>query len=109
MRLETRRQKEKKIRNKKVRGILGIIAVTGVIIVIFIIFLGSRRATAIKNREYDQRIQEIQAEIDAQKLRSEELLKKREYTMTREYIEGIAKSKLGLVYPGEIVFHAEDK
>lgn len=109
MRLETRKQKAKRMRNKKVRTILGFTALAGIIIVLAIIFLDSKRVTAIKNKEYDQTIQELQAEINAQKLRSEELVKKREYTTTREYIEGIAKSKLGLVYPNEIVFHAEDK
>lgn len=109
MRLETKKQKAKRMRNKKVRAILGFIAIAGVIIVLAIIFLESKRITTAKNKEYDRTIQELQAEIKTQQLRSEELVKKREYTTTREYIEGIAKNKLGLVYPNEIVFHAEDK
>ena len=32
----------------------------------------------------------------------------KEYTKTKEYIEKIAKEKLGLVYPNEIIFKTNE-
>ena len=41
--------------------------------------------------------------------RSEEIAEFERYTQTRKYIEDTAREKLGLVYPGEIIFKNEDK
>lgn len=51
---------------------------------------------------------ELQAQIDAEKERAEEIEILRKRSQTKEYYEEIAKEKLGLVNPDEIVFKAED-
>lgn len=50
----------------------------------------------------------LQVQIDAEKQRAEEIELLRKRSQTKEYYEEIAKEKLGLVNPGEIVFKAED-
>lgn len=50
----------------------------------------------------------LQAQIDAEKERAEEIELLRKRSQTKEYYEEIAKEKLGLVNPDEIVFKAED-
>lgn len=50
----------------------------------------------------------LQVQIDAEKERAEEIEILRKRSQTKEYYEEIAKEKLGLVNPGEIVFKAED-
>ena len=50
----------------------------------------------------------LQAQIDAEKERAEEIELLRKRSQTKEYYEEIAKEKLGLVNPDEIVFKAEE-
>lgn len=50
----------------------------------------------------------LQAQIDTEKERAEEIELLRKRSQTKEYYEEIAKEKLGLVNPDEIVFKAED-
>lgn len=49
----------------------------------------------------------LQAQIDAEKERAEEIELLRKRSQTKEYYEEIAKEKLGLVNADEIVFKAE--
>ncbi len=50
----------------------------------------------------------LQAQIDAEKERAEEIELLRKRSQTKEYYEEIAKEKLGLVNVDEIVFKAEE-
>lgn len=49
----------------------------------------------------------LQEEIDAEKIRTEEIAEYGKYTQTKKYVEELAKDKLGLVYEGEIIFKDE--
>lgn len=62
-----------------------------------------------KAGEYQAKEMELQAQIDAEYARAEEIQEFERYTQTRKYIEDTAKDKLGLVYPGEIIFRNEGK
>ena len=62
-----------------------------------------------KAGEYQARELELQTQIEAELARSEEIAEFERYTQTRKYIEDTAKDKLGLVYPGEIIFKNEGK
>lgn len=46
--------------------------------------------------------------IEDQNKRSEEIEEYRKYMHTMQYIEDMAKSRLGLVYKDEIIFQADD-
>ena len=48
--------------------------------------------------------EELQQKIDSETARTDEIKKLEEYKNTTEYVEGIAKDKLGLVYKDEIIF-----
>lgn len=61
-----------------------------------------------KSREYNAAINNIEQEMEVQRQRTEKLEERREYTKSREYIEEVAKNKLGLIYPDEIIFRAEE-
>ena len=52
--------------------------------------------------------QQLLQQIDYETQRSEEIAEFERYTETRKYIEDTAKEKLGLVYPGEIIFKNSD-
>lgn len=57
-----------------------------------------------KQQKYMAREQELQQQIDAELVRTEELKEFETYTKTKKYAEEVAKDKLGLVYENEIVF-----
>ena len=61
-----------------------------------------------KKEAYEQKEIALQEEIDAEKLRTEEIEEYGKYTQTKKYVEEVAKDKLGLVYEGEIIFKEED-
>lgn len=60
-----------------------------------------------KINDYDIRIQELQAEIDKEKKRAEEIEEYRKYTQTKGFVEEMAQNVLGLVYESEILFKQE--
>ena len=57
-----------------------------------------------KQDTYQERIAELNEQIAEQQQRSQQLEALKKYTKTDAYIEEVAKEKLGLVHPGEIVF-----
>ncbi len=50
----------------------------------------------------------LKEQIEYEEQRSEDIADFERYTQTRKYIEDTAKEKLGLVYPGEIIFKNTD-
>ena len=59
------------------------------------------------NDAYKVQEEELQTQIDAEKERSEEINKLKKYVGTDEYIEEVAREKLGLVKENEILFRAQ--
>lgn len=54
-------------------------------------------------QKHSIKIQAVEEQIDNEKRRAELLVQRENYMKSREYIEDIAKEKLGLVYPNEIL------
>ena len=50
----------------------------------------------------------MNAQIESEQQRTEEIEAMEEYKNTKEYVEEIAKDKLGLVYDDEILFKPEE-
>lgn len=70
---------------------------------------------AVRSVELKQKIEtvvakeeQLNAQIEAEKKRAEEIAEYRKYTQTKAFMEEVAKDKLGLVYEGEIVFKEEN-
>lgn len=60
-----------------------------------------------KDQEYARKQQELEALLEEETERQKELEEYENYTQSQEYIEDIAKSKLGLAYDNEIIFKEE--
>ena len=75
--------------------------VVGILIVVIMVACVGLLKRLHKNNE---RIEELEAEIVYEQQRAEDIEEYREYTQTREYIEEVAREKLGLVYEGEVIF-----
>lgn len=60
-----------------------------------------------KEQEYAARQAVLEQQLEAEEQRKEDLAEYERYTRTTQYIEDLAKSKLGLLYENEIIFREE--
>lgn len=84
-----------------------IVVISAIIVVLSFVVLAGGMELKKRNDAYIAQEMELQAQIDAEKERSAEIDELKEYVGTDEYIESVAKEKLGLVYENEILFKAE--
>ncbi|MBP3872754.1 MAG: septum formation initiator family protein [Lachnospiraceae bacterium] len=83
------------------RGMILIIVVVGITILALAIRC---RSLADKNDTYAQQIESLEQKITDEQDRGESIETFRGYTHTNAYIEKVAREKLGLVYPDEVIF-----
>ncbi len=93
----------KSIKSRKKTGI-----VTIVLLLMLVVMSYNIVKLYDKNREYASREDELQKELEKEEERQEELSAYEEFTKTIEYVEQIAREKLGLVFENEIIFKPED-
>ena len=93
---------EKRVQQHK-RSMLGISAV--IMLLVMVVSVSSISLQA-RNKEYIAQEKELEASIQEEKDRAEEISELEDYVGTDEYIEQTAKDKLGLVHENEIIFKA---
>lgn len=57
-----------------------------------------------RNQDYIAKEERLAEQLEAETERQEQIREYEKYTQSKDYIEDVAKSKLGLVYKNEIVF-----
>ena len=79
------------------------------VVLVLLIAMVTVSSITLKAKDDACRAQEIELEkqIEEEKARTEEIKDLEEYVGSDEYVEDVAKEKLGLVHEGEIVFKAE--
>lgn len=108
-----KKEQKKKRRNnvinkkaKKKENLENRLVLIGISIVILtlsvVVGLGSQSLKK-KDHEYRLREEKLIEQIKSEEIRAEQLEHKRIYVQTKQYIEQVAKEKLGLVKPGEII------
>ena len=103
---KTRRRRRRYIKqNNKINAmsILGIVAVMSVVVFFRQVDLEE------KNEEYIAREQALTAELEEEQARTKELEEYKKYEQTKQYVEEVAKDKLGLVYENEIIFKPDSE
>lgn len=60
-----------------------------------------------RNQSYAQEMALLQAQLDEEQEYAEELEEEQAYVGTDEYVEDMARSRLGMVYEDEILFKEE--
>ena len=84
-----------------------VLMITFVIMMLGVVVLGCGLSLKQRNQVYLAKEEELQIQIDAELERSEEIDALKEYVGTDEYVEMVAKEKLGLAYENEILFEAQ--
>lgn len=84
--------------------------VVAVALLLLGLFLYAAVQTAQSNYRLQQTGRDIQQEVDDLRRQRAELAGLREYMATDEYVESIARTRLGLVRPGEtaVIVHAPE-
>lgn len=86
---------------------LSILLISGVVLILGVTLSVASVSSRAKNRNLKAQEAELEEQLEAEKARSEEIDELEEYVGTDQYVEDVAKDKLGLVYPNEILFEAE--
>ena len=98
-----RKQQRRRVQSYK-RSML---AVSGVIVLLTIVLFANALTLRAKEQSYQAQEAELKEQIQEEKARTSEIDDLEEYVGTDEYVEEIAREKLGLVHEDEIIFKAK--
>lgn len=100
---ESRKGSGKRIRNNR----LGMGAIAAVALMLLGVTVSESRSLENRLAYYNARAASLEESIEAEKARTEEIEEKKRYMETDEYVEEVARNRLGLVKDNEIVFEEE--
>lgn len=86
----------------------GMFAIAGIVAILLVTLLVKSQTLRAQNTVYESRKAELEQQIRDEELHAEEIENLKDYVNSTEYIEQIARDKLGLVYSDEIIFKAEN-
>ena len=91
---------------KKNRGSnrLGVFSISFIVIILLICLAVQSRELKAKIQVYENQKVTLQHQKEYESERAKEIEEMEEYKTTKEYVEQVAKDKLGLVYKDEIIF-----
>lgn len=93
-------------KRKKRRTGLGLTALMVFLICGIVVY--KRQELTKSNVRTEAKINELQENIKDAEDEAKDIKKKKAYVQTQEFIEEMAREKLGLVYKDEIIFKSED-
>ncbi len=96
------------MRSKRTSNKPSMILVSTVVIMILVVICIKNNELKEKMAEYDKREEYLLSEIKVQEERTQDIEEYRKYMKTMQYIEDMAKSRLGLVYEDEIIIEADE-
>jgi len=98
---ETRKSKRK--RRERLGNRLALLGIT--FVVASMAFVVNMRSSSLKQKDLDYQMREesLRNQVEQERQRAAKLEEQRVYVQTKQYIEKVAKEKLGLVNPDEIL------
>ncbi len=91
-------------RQNRLSMILAVLVVAILFVAVYINGSSMRREL----EENQEKITRLKQEIEEEELRSKSIEEYRAYTETDQFIEQVAREKLGLLYEGETIFRESD-
>ena len=86
---------------------VSVLAISGVIVLLAIIVFVACVPLHKKNARLKEQEATLEEQLEEQEVRADEIEELEEYVGTDEYVEDVAKEKLGLINENEILFKAE--
>ena len=105
--MEKTKKRSVRTRRRVLQHKLSILLISGVVLILGVTLSVASVSSRAKNQDLKAQEAELEEQLQAEKAKSEEIDELEEYVGTDEYVEDVAKDKLGLVYPNEILFEAE--
>lgn len=100
--------KRNKYRRRRDNNRMGKICISFIVL----LFIGVMSVQMVnlyeKDQEYIEREKSLEGQLAEETERQTRLSEYEAYTQTQQYIEDVAKSKLGLAYGNEIIFKEQD-
>ncbi len=109
MKYETRREHAMRLKRQRRSAIMGLVLAFLLVIAIGIVMYINKISLQKQYDVNEQKIAELQTQIDEQEQRTKDLEDYKNYIKTKKFIEQMAKDKFGLIYPDEILFRPENK
>ena len=85
----------------------GMFAIAAVVMVLLVGLLVQSQKLSAQNVKYAEKKANLEQQIKDEEMRADDIENMKDYIDSPEYIEKIAREKLGLVYKDEILFKAE--
>ena len=104
MKFETRREREQRIKRQRQSAIIGMTMTVIVVVALGFVLWRGKQSLAAKNKEYESQKASLEQQIDEEQQRTDDLDEYKKYVQTKKFVEEMAKSKFGLIYPDEILF-----
>ncbi len=95
--------KSRRVRRDKWANRMAIMGITMVVVCLAVVINAKGASLKKSDLEYKIRVENLEAQVAAEDKRTEELQDYKIYVKTKEYAEEVAKEKLGLVNPDEIL------
>ncbi len=87
---------------------LGMCVITVIVLALLIGLLVRSSTLRAKNAEYEAEKAELEEQIKDEEVRAEDIDNLGDYLNSDEYIEQLAREKLGLVYGDDVIYRAEE-
>ena len=94
-------------RKRRLQHRISVMSISGVVLLLVVVLGVASISLQEKNRNYKAQEAELELQIQAELAREEEIAELESYVGSDEYVEDVAKDKLGLINPNEIIFKAE--
>lgn len=105
--LEKKKRRRTAPKNRLQNHKRSVVMVSMITVVLSVVVFTGGMSLKARNDEYKARESELRTMIEEETARSAEIDELKEYVGTDEYIESVAKEKLGLVHKDEILFKEE--
>ncbi len=87
---------------------LGMYVITLIVLALLVGMMVQSRGLQTRNEEYELEKGELEEQIKDEEMRAEEIDHLGEYLNSDEYIEKLAREKLGLVYEDDVIYRVEE-
>lgn len=94
------------MRSNRPKNLFSMVLIMIVIAMLVVVVQVNSISLREKKETYDKREAYLLEQIANEEKRTEEIEEYRKYTQTKQYMEDLAKSRLGLVYKDEIILEA---
>ncbi|MCD8104884.1 MAG: septum formation initiator family protein [Lachnospiraceae bacterium] len=98
----------KKKKQLSVGNRLGMYLITVIVMVMLVGLLVQSQSLRVQNAEYEEQKAELEQELQDEEVRAEDIDDLAGYLSSDEYIEKLAREKLGLVYEDDVIYRAAE-